>query len=90
MPTSGTHITVIQRLACSSEFSQLVGSPEADPESDDGLKHKFAKLGAIGPDIFYALADYDPEAQKLANFLTAFAGSVECITDLMSKIEEKV
>ena len=90
MPTSGTHITVVQRLASSSEFSQLVGSPDADPESEEGLKHKFAKLGAIGPDIFYAMMDYDQPLQDLANFLTAFAGSVECITELISDIEDKV
>jgi hypothetical protein len=51
---------------------------------------KFAKLGAIGPDIFYAMMDYGPELQQFANFMAQLSGSFECITDLTSDIDTKL
>lgn len=90
MPTAGTHITVLERLALRDEFSELVGSPNAEADSEEETRHKFAKLGAIGPDIFYAMADYGPDLQNLAKFLSAFAGSVECILELTDEINKKI
>jgi hypothetical protein len=55
--TSGTHITVVERVANSShQMKQVLGDPMTDPDSPDGIKMRFAKLGSIGPDIYYAMA----------------------------------
>jgi hypothetical protein len=48
---------------------------------------RYAKLGAIGPDIFYALMDYGSDLQDLTNFLTKVAGSFECISSVMKDID---
>src|SRR5256885_5308806 len=51
---------------------------------------KFSKLGSIGPDIFYAMADYGSDLQDLENFLIKVAGTFECIGELMGKINRYV
>ncbi|WSG73662.1 zinc dependent phospholipase C family protein [Rhizobium beringeri] len=89
MPTAGTHITIIERLALLSEFQEILG----DPSAEDGERAKlikFAKLGAIGPDIFYALMDYGPELQDMVNFLSKLAGSFECISEITKDIDAKI
>ena len=74
MPTAGTHITIVQRIAASDPaYAALLGSPDptlsqTDP---DALKMRYACLGAVGPDMFYALADYGlDEATGRADFAT--------------------
>jgi hypothetical protein len=67
------------------EFEEFIGSLDADETSDAEKLLKFAKLGATGPDIFYALADYQPEIQDLINFIAKLAGSIECIIPILSK-----
>jgi hypothetical protein len=84
MPTAGTHITILERLADTGKFDDIIGR-NADP-----TKFTFAKLGAIGPDIFYALMDYGPELQNFANFMSKLAGSIECITSLTKDIDTKL
>jgi Zinc dependent phospholipase C len=87
MPTSATHITVLERVAASSSaMAALLGDPRAAPDTPDGLKSRFAKLGAVGPDIFYAMADYGGELQDLENFLIKVAGTFDCIGELMGKV----
>lgn len=87
MPTSATHITVVERVAASqAALRTVLGDPFADPSSPDGIRMRFAKLGAVGPDIFYALADYGGELQDLENFLIKVAGTFECIGELMGKV----
>jgi len=44
--------------ASQSGLTALLGDPFADPDAPEGIQKRFAKLGAIGPDIFYAMADY--------------------------------
>jgi Zinc dependent phospholipase C len=90
MPTAGTHITILERLALQAEFEPLIGSPNAAPGSAEETLHKFAKLGAIGPDIFYALMDYNDKMQDFTNFVAKTAGSFECITDLTKSIDDKL
>jgi hypothetical protein len=51
---------------------------------------RYAKLGAIGPDIFYALMDYGGELQDLTNFLSKLSGSFECISEVMKDIDARI
>ena len=90
MPTAGTHITILERLALQAEFEQLIGSPNAVAGSADEMMHKFAKLGAIGPDIFYALMDYDDKMQDFTNFMAKTSGSFACISELTGFIDKNL
>src|SRR5215831_15119231 len=91
MPTSGTHITILQRVAMSSpEMTKLLGDPAAADSTPEGRKARFANLGAVGPDVFYAMADYGGDLQDLENFLIKVAGSFECIAELMGQLNRYV
>ena len=71
MPTSGTHITIVQRLALSDDhLKQLLGDPLPDDSTAEGRRMRFASLGAVGPDLFYTLADFD-----LGDLAPGLAGS---------------
>ena len=91
MPTSATHITVVERVAASNaSMKLLLGDPFADPDSPAGARMRFAKLGSLGPDFFYAMADYGGELQDLENFLIKVAGSFESIGELMGEVNRYV
>lgn len=91
MPTSATHITVAERVAASSPALQnLLGNPFLDPNSPQGMKMKYGKLGALGPDFFYAMADYGGDLQDLENFLIKVGGTFECIGELMGEVDRYV
>jgi hypothetical protein len=90
VPTAGTHITILERIALTGEFQTLIGDLDADEGTAAGKRMKFAKLGAVGPDIFYALMDYNPELQSFTNFMSKLSGSIECITDLTKRIDTKI
>lgn len=90
MPSSGTHITILERVALLGDFEDIIGSLSAAEGSEQARRMKFAKLGAIGPDLFYALMDYGPELQNLASFLSKMYGSFECIAKLGSDIDAKI
>lgn len=91
MPTSATHITVVERVAASSvAMRNLLGDPSLDPNTAAAMKMKYSKLGACGPDFFYALADYGGDLQDLENFLVKVAGTYECIGELMEKVNRYV
>lgn len=91
MPTSGTHITIVQRLAMSSPaLKALLGDPNADDTTPEGRKARFANLGAVGPDLFYAMADYGSDLQDLENFLMKIAGTFQCLSELMGKIDRYI
>lgn len=92
MPTSATHITVVERVAASNAaMSKLLGDPFADPDAPEGVQMRFAKLGSVGPDIFYAmLANYGGDLQELENFLIKVAGTFDCIGELMGKVSRYV
>src|SRR5271167_4233387 len=87
MPTAGTHITIIERLALDARFSSVLGDPHADVSDPAGKQMRYAKLGAIGPDIFYALMDYGRDLQDLTNFLSKVSGSFECVAEVMKEID---
>ena len=91
MPTSATHITVVERVAATNAaMSKLLGDPFADPDAPEGVQMRFAKLGSVGPDIFYAMADYGGDLQELENFLIKVAGTFDCIGELMGKVSRYV
>ncbi len=95
MPTSGTHITIVQRLALNPLLSPFLGNPDTDPavtdrnspkyDPDGYIRMKFACLGAVGPDIFYAMADYGDDLQGYENFLIKVGGSFECMYEIMEE-----
>jgi hypothetical protein len=87
MPTSATHITVVERVAASNAtMTALLGDPFAAPGTAAEIQMRFAKLGAVGPDIFYAMADYGGDLQDLENFLIKVAGTFDCIGELMGQV----
>lgn len=92
MPTAGTHITIVQLLALDDDLKQFLGDPDPSvgEESPAGRKMRFANLGAIGPDVFYAMADYSADLQDLENFLIKVGGTFECIGELMEEINRYV
>ena len=91
MPTSATHITVAERVAATNAaMKALLGDPLADPATPTGTQMKFAKLGAVGPDIFYAMADYGGDLQTLENFLIKVAASFTAIGDLMGEVQRYI
>ena len=92
MPTSGTHITIVQRIAADPKYQPLLGNPDPTLAEDDpaAIKMKYACLGACGPDIFYALADYGGELQDLEDFLTKMAGSFQCLGELSEQINRYI
>jgi hypothetical protein len=92
MPTSGTHITIVQQIASDPAYQQLLGNPHlaADDDDPEAIKMRFANLGAVGPDIFYALADYGSDLQALESFLIKIAGTFECVTELMGRIDRVI
>ena len=47
---------------------------------------RYAALGACGPDILYALADYGEGAQDLENILVKTAGTFSALASM--KIQE--
>ena len=56
-------------------MTTLLGDPSADDTTPQGRKARFANLGAVGPDVFYSMADYGGDLQDLENFLIKVAGS---------------
>lgn len=87
MPGSATHITVVQRLAASSDLlASLLGDPSAT-DSSTMLQCRYANLGAIGPDMFYAMLDYGSQQQDFQDFLAKVAGTFSCISDVMTQID---
>lgn len=90
MPTAGTHIAILERIALTGAFNNIIGDLDADEGTASAKQLKFAKLGAIGPDIFYAMMDYGPDLQRFANFMAQLAGSFECVTDLTGKIDDSL
>src|SRR5881398_2162006 len=93
MPTSATHITVAQRVASSGPaYAAVLGNPDPQLMEDDpeAIKMRFAKLGAVGPDIFYAMADYGGDLQALENYLIKVTGTFDSIAEFMGKADRYI
>ena len=92
MPTSGTHLTIVQRLAAERAYTGLLGNPDPmlDESNPEAIKMRFACLGAVGPDLFYALGDYGGEIQDLENVLVKIAATFTSVGDLMGDVSRYV
>ena len=99
MPGVGTHTTVIQRLAMSAPRDQDVVTFLTDPSlnadwttysSDEALQSRYAVLGAMGPDIFYAMLDYGGEIQEFEDTVLKIAGTFRCVGQLSSQLNNIV
>ncbi len=51
---------------------------------------RFANLGAVGPDLFYAMLDYGDELQWVENFIVKLGGTFECISELTQQVSRFV
>ena len=101
MPGVGTHTTVIQRLAkiaqdnSDSTVGKFLTGPDLNADwstysSADALQSRYAILGAMGPDIFYAMLDYGAEIQDLEDVVLKVAGTLRCVGELSSEINNIV
>jgi hypothetical protein len=92
LPTSATHITIVQRIATDPKYRPLLGDPDpmlpaTDPEA---IKMRFASLGACGPDFLYALMDYGSDVQDLENILIKTAGTFSALADVLGEMQKWV
>jgi hypothetical protein len=98
MPGAGTHTTIIQYLAkkyADSPFGAALGDPGenttwTDYESDAGLQARYAVLGAMGPDIFYAMLDYGRGIQDFEDVAIKIAGTFQCVGKVTEEINTYV
>ena len=99
MPGVGTHTTIIQRLSASAPRGQGAGIFLADPvlnadwstySSDEALQSRYAVLGAMGPDVFYAMLDYGGGIQELEDTVLKLAGTFRCVGQLSSQLNNLV
>jgi len=93
MPTSGTHITILQRIAASSPvYGAVLGDPDPMLPATDprAIKMRFASLGACGPDFLYALMDYGADLQDLENILIKIAGTFSGLAELLGGVQRYI
>ena len=99
MPGVGTHTTVIQRLAMAAPRGRDAGIFLADPylnadwatySSADALQSRYAVLGAMGPDVFYAMLDYGGQSQDFEDTVLKLAGTFRCVGQLSAQLNNLV
>src|SRR3954470_18920627 len=102
MPGVGTHTTVIQRLArearddpAAQGMRTFLTDPDLNTDwatysSDDALQSRYAVLGAMGPDIFYAMLDYGGQIQEFEDTVLKIAGTFRCAGELSSRLSNLV
>ena len=96
MPGSGTHTTIIQHLAQENPtFQAALGDPTqtlnwSTYDNIEAVKSRYSILGAMGPDIFYAMLDYGPGIQTLEDDLIKILGTFKCVADLNSQMSNLV
>src|SRR5271169_6349009 len=96
MPGAGTHATIIQHLAEESQtFKDVLGDPTLNASwdtyhTDPALLSRYAVLGAMGPDIFYAMLDYGGDIQKFEDVLTKVAGTFQCVGELSGELNNYI
>jgi hypothetical protein len=105
MPGSGTHTTVIQHLAQenltfqgplgSLTAQELLGKPNLNMSwgtyfEDDALKSRYAILGAMGPDIFYAMLDYGSDIQMFEDIAIKVLGTFECVGQVSGEVSNLI
>jgi hypothetical protein len=98
MPGVGVHTTVIQRLAMSAR-GQAAGDLLTDPflnadwatySSAEAVQSRYAVLGAMGPDVFYAMLDYGGQIQEFEDTVVKLAGTFRCVGQLSSQLNNLV
>src|SRR5213075_1488281 len=72
------------------QLTALLGDPRADPDTPEGRRARFTNLGAIGPDMLYALLDYGEVVQEFEDFLVKTAGTFQCISELSEAISNAI
>ena len=99
MPGVGTHTTIIQRLAKSAQGDPNVAVLLTDPDLNadwtkystaEALQSRYAVLGAMGPDIFFAMLDYDSGIQELEDVVMKIAGTFRCVGQLSSQLNNLI
>ncbi len=95
MPGAGTHTTIIQFLANLPGAASWLGDPTANTdwgtyESRDALQSRYAVLGAMGPDIFYAMLDYGGSLQELEDVVLKIAGTFECVGHVTGEVNNLI
>ena len=95
MPTSATHITIVQRLAAMPRYSGVLGNPDPTLPITDAaaIKMRFAALGSCGPDVFYALADFNTgggDLQNLEDFLVKTAATFDGLAETLSAMQDAI
>src|SRR5207244_1662515 len=56
----------------------------------DALQARYAVLGAMGPDIFYAMLDYGGQIQELEDVVVKLAGTFRCAGQLSSQLNNLI
>ncbi|MDA4118237.1 MAG: zinc dependent phospholipase C family protein, partial [Thaumarchaeota archaeon] len=95
MPGAGTHTTIIQHLATEATFKAALGDPTLNADwtsyhTDEALKSRYAVLGAMGPDIFYAMLDYGGDIQKFEDVLIKVAGTFQCVGEISAELNNYI
>src|SRR5215467_2913353 len=102
MPGAGTHTTIIQHLADLAQnnpdpdFKKFLTNPNLNAQdwatyaSPDALQSRYAVLGAMGPDIFYAMLDYGGGQQQYEDLAVKAAGAFRCVGELTSEVNRYI
>jgi Zinc dependent phospholipase C len=102
MPGAGTHTTIIQHLADlaqsnpDTDFKKFLTNPNLNAQDwatyarQDALQSRYAVLGAMGPDFFYAMLDYGGGQQQLEDLAVKTAGTFRCVGQLTGEINNYI
>jgi hypothetical protein len=100
MPGVGTHTTIIQRLAKAGLGDPRVRTFLGDPDLNadwltyatvpEALQARYAVLGAMGPDVFFAMLDYGGDIQELEDVVLKLAGTFRCAGQLSARLNNLV
>src|SRR5262245_22449517 len=96
LPGAGTHTTIIQRLAKAAHdrgdpASRFLTDPNLNADwatyaTPDALQARYAVLGAMGPDIFFALLDYGDGIVRLEDLVVKILGTFRSAGELSERI----
>lgn len=103
MPHPGTHITALQMLAAETpgggvSLAEALGGTRAEPMASEGvdaamaLRHRYACLGAVGPDLLYFMVETSTGAQTAQDLICKYFATLrvfERLSDTVSEIWEQ-
>jgi hypothetical protein len=105
MPGAGTHATIIQHLALlamqdqnpfdSPDVTKFLTDPTLNAnwdtyDSPEALQSRYAVLGAMGPDILFAMLDYGGGIQGLEDLALKVAGTFRCVGELSAELNNYI